>query len=143
MKEKEIFETKVAKVWLGDDGISRVIFLPKGGVTLDEAKEIISIRSKLILEGTKNPVLVDESKNFSITRDARDHFSSMEATEITSALAFLVESKVTRLLVNFFIRINKSTYETKVFTSESKAIKWLKEFLKSPINTEGKCTENY
>lgn len=126
--EKEVIEKEVVKVFLREDSISRVIFLPKVEVTLDDAIKIVSIRSKLS-KGKKYPVLVDTREMSSINRAARQHFSGEEAAKITSALGFLVMSLLSRVLVNLFLGINKPAYKTKFFTSEVKVIEWLKGYI--------------
>jgi len=126
--ENEIIETSTAKVSLREDGIFHLIYSPKAEVKLDDAREIIAAQYK-VLKGKKSPVLVDIREMKSIDREARQYFKSEETVKITSADGIVVGSPVSRVLGSFFLGINKPVYPIKLFTSEAKAIKWLKEFI--------------
>lgn len=52
--ENEIIEARVAKLWVGEDGIVCNIFLPQAEVTPDEVKKIREINTELI-DGTGTP----------------------------------------------------------------------------------------
>ncbi len=62
------------------------------------------------------------------TADARKHFAGEKALVVTSAVAFLISSPFSRIIVNFFMSLDKPKYPTKAFNSEEEAIKWLKRY---------------
>lgn len=124
---ESIIEMRVAKIWFEDDGVIRVIFLPGAEVTLEDMKEINVISTKLS-ENKKVPVFTDIREIKSMTREARLFASSEIAVKVTSAVAALTGTPVSRVLANFFMGINKPPFPTRLFTSEAKALEWLKGF---------------
>jgi hypothetical protein len=70
-------------------------------------------------------VLVDLRGVKSQSREARKHFVSEDAAKVSSAVALLVSSPVSRMVGNFFLRLNVQPTPTELFTSESDAIAWL------------------
>lgn len=98
-------------------------------IGLMEAKEAVRNRIKLA-QNTPMPILIDGRSLFKITKEARDYFSSEEGSELLSAAALIVDSSLTKMLANFFIRINikKPLIPIKLFSDEQEAIKWLEEY---------------
>ena len=45
------------------------------------------------------------------------------------AIALLVGSPLSRVIGNFFVGLNRSTFPLRLFTSEEEAIAWLRTFL--------------
>lgn len=125
--EKEVFEIKTAKIWLGEDGIVYIKILPKSEITLKDIKEQFKIASKLV-NNKRVPFLIDSRGVKSIERGARK-FIQEESEKIVTQLAILIGSYISRLIGNFFIGINKVPYPTKIFTLEDKAIQWLKRHI--------------
>ena len=56
----------------------------------------------------------------------REYFSTEEANKFNAATAILVNSGVSKILGNFFIRAKKQPYPIKLFTKDTVAIDWLK-----------------
>jgi hypothetical protein len=127
MKEK-VSETKGAKLWLGEDGIFRSRTNSESEITVELAREHLEIHTKLT-RGKKTPVLTDIREIKSITRAARVHLSGEEADKVHSALAILTGSQVSKVIGNFFLGLNRPKFPTKMFTSEEKAVEWLKGFV--------------
>ena len=125
--ENEVTLTRMAKIWLGDDGIVRVEYFPGVEETLTNAKENIATIMK-VSKKKKCPVLVDNRNIKSITREARAYYAGEEAAKAMNAAVLLIGSSVNRLIGNFFMNFNKPKYPVKLFTSESNAIEWLKGF---------------
>ena len=71
------------------------------------------------------PLLVDMRQMKKLERGAREHFKVDKGG--VSAMALLVESPVTRMLANFFMRTDPDQTPTRMFTEESAAIDWLRE----------------
>ncbi|MDQ3335699.1 MAG: STAS/SEC14 domain-containing protein [Myxococcota bacterium] len=73
-------------------------------------------------------VLVDMRGVRSQSREARQYFAtSDEALQATLAVALLIGSPVSRVLANFFLRLNPQRIPTALFTAEEAAITWLME----------------
>ncbi len=65
-----------------------------------------------------------------VTPKARELFkSSLKMVQIRKAEAFIVNTLANRLLVNVFLKMAKPSVSTRVFTNETEAVVWLKEFL--------------
>ncbi len=73
-------------------------------------------------------VLVDMRGVRSQTRAARQYFGSNDAEQVTSAVALVIGSPVSRVLANFFLRLHPGRIPTALFTSEDAAIGWLEGF---------------
>jgi hypothetical protein len=126
--ENEIIETRVSKIWLGEDGILRTTFIPDAELTLEDAIEIFHA-SKKVTGGKKAVSLVDARNVKSATSEVRKYGAREETVIYRAAIAVLVSSSITRALGNIFMRLNKPPYPSRLFTTEAEAMEWLKDFL--------------
>ena len=127
--EREEIVTRVSKVWVGEDGIARVIHVPGAEPTLEDAKETMAAYLK-VSKGKRLPLFVDTKKMKSMSREVRLYYSSDEAARVASAVAIIIETPVSRVLGNFFLGLNNPRLPSRLFTSEQEALEWLKGFLK-------------
>ena len=126
--KNEIIRTRMSQIWLDEDGIIRATtILPHAEQTLADAHEIIVAVAK-ISQGKKYPLLSDVRNIKSVDRPAREYFAK-EFDKVVSAAAGLVGSPMTMIMANFFLRVNKPSLPTRLFTSEAEAIEWLKGFI--------------
>lgn len=93
---------------------------------LADAQENVATTS-LLTNQTRMPVLVDLRGVRSQSREARDYFGGPQAAATTLAVALLISSPVSRVLANFFLRLNSTRYPTRLFNDEASAITWLLE----------------
>ncbi len=114
---------------MGEEGIMRQVALPVSEHTLADAKENVEVAAKIV-KGKKVPGLIDIREVKSISREARMHYAGDENAKVLNAVAMLVDSPVSRIIGNFFIGLNKAPFPCKLFSSESAAIEWLREFIK-------------
>ena len=121
--------SKVAKVWLGEDGIVRVIHVPGAEVTLQDAQETMAAYLKLN-NGKKLPLFVDTKTMKSISREARHFYAGDEAAACASAVALIVGTPVSKVLANFYLGLSNPRLPSRLFTDEAEALAWLKGFLK-------------
>ena len=128
MENKEILETAKSKLWLGDDGIVRIIHVPDADVTLADAKETMAAYLK-INQGKHRPLFVDTKTMKSIAREARHYYAGEEAAMVASAVALIVETPVSRVLGNFYIGLSNPHLPSRLFTSEEEALAWLKGYI--------------
>jgi len=128
MKREEIV-TRVSKVWVGEDGIARVIHVPGAELTLEDAKETMAAYLK-VSKGKRLPLFVDTVKMKSITRESRLYYASEETAKTGIAVAIIVGTPVSRVLGNFYLGISSPHLPSRLFTSEQEALEWLKGFLK-------------
>lgn len=118
-------ETPHFKVWLGEDGIIRFRWTPGMHVTLDLAKQTEKPVARFNTKKT-HPLLVFLDGTKSIDRDARICLSNMAGP---SAVALVGVSPIARIIGNMFIGLNRQvTLPLRMFTTEDKAVQWLKGF---------------
>jgi len=126
MNSEEI--VRVAKLWLGEDGIVRIIHVPGAEVTLEDAKETMAAYLKLN-KGKRRPLFVDTKTMKSLAREARKYYAGEEAARVASAVAIIVGTPVSRVLGNFYLGLSNPYLPSRLFSSEEEALKWLKGYL--------------
>ena len=119
---------RVAKLWLGEDGIVRIIHVPGAEVTLEDAKETMAAYLKLN-KGKRLPLFVDTKQMKFLAREARKYYSGEEAAKAASAVAIIIGTPVSRVLGNFYLGLSNPHLPSRLFTSESEALEWLKGYL--------------
>ncbi|MDH5542460.1 MAG: hypothetical protein OEY64_05805 [Nitrospinota bacterium] len=124
----EVIQTRIASIWLGNDGIIRCVNRPDSNETLEDAQAFSSAVKKLSPEKI-HPALADIRNIKSTTREARRHYASI-AQELGPACAILVGSPLTSAIGNFFLKIDRPNIPTKLFYTENAALQWLGGFLK-------------
>lgn len=129
MGEREVVGTE-DRMWLAD-GIVRVAGVAGSEQTRAYAEEAVAMLWK-VAGGTKRPALVDLRRVRSIDREARTYYAGPATVDILSAIALLTGSPLTRVLGNFMIGLNKSVVPTRMFTSESEALTWLRGYVEAP-----------
>jgi hypothetical protein len=116
------------KLWLGEDGIVRIIHIPGAEVTLENAKETMAAYLK-VYKGKRRALLVDTKTMKSIAREARKYYAGPEAAKVASAVALIVATPVSRVLGNFYIGLSNPHLPSRLFSSEDEALEWLKGYL--------------
>ena len=72
-------------------------------------------------------VIVDARAAFHSEADVRDYYTSNEYSKYRYADAFIVKSLAVRLMVNFYISVNKPSIPTKTFANPDQAVRWINE----------------
>ena len=100
------------------------------GVDL-ESEDIVGMASAFreLAKGQKFAVLLDATKLFTVSSEAKALIASKEFSFDRLAAAFVTRSLANRLIGNFFIKFNKPPTPTKLFSEEEPAIEWLKELV--------------
>ncbi len=93
-------------------------------MTLTDAEEALAATAQ-VANYVRARVLVDSRGLRSQSKDARDHFVSADAERVSSRVALLVGSPVSRMIGNFFIRRQPHRTPTRLFSDEGEAISWL------------------
>lgn len=114
--------------WMGEDGIARTKVKPGAEVTVDFAREN-STAVNALFTGKKYPLLIDARGIKSMTRDARNQFSTKGRETNVLAFGIVIGSPLSRVIGNFFMGINKPAVPTRLFDNEEDAEKWLKFYL--------------
>ena len=118
-----------ADIQLLDLGIIKVDMLDGFTIDLEESVQI-NIAEGELLNGVPSSGLVlmvaDSTTQF--TNDARSFSASKEGLRFSLAEALVVKTLAQRLVVNFYLKINKPSVPSKAFDSEESAIEWLLSF---------------
>ncbi|MBF0352680.1 MAG: hypothetical protein HQM11_16730 [SAR324 cluster bacterium] len=125
--DSEIVRGSQCKGFRGEDGIVRMIYETNAQLVLEDARNNVELVNKLT-GNKKRPLLVDARHSKSVDKAARAYLAS-EGAKNLSAFAILVESPLSRMIGNFFIGLDKGPIPTRLFTSETEALRWLGEFL--------------
>lgn len=97
-------------------------------ITLEDAEELIRIGTE-ITKGLRVGALVDASANFTDTNESRKYFAEQTAARQFAAVAIVTKSLAQRLIVNFYINVNRPNVPTRMFGDKDEAMKWLRKTL--------------
>lgn len=128
MENREVVVITKASMWLGEDGVVRIIWVSGAEVTLADAEESMAAY-KTINEGKRRPMVVDTSTMKSLAREARHYYASEEAARVASAVGLIVGTPVSRVLGNFYLGLSNPRLPTRLFASEDEALEWLKGYI--------------
>ncbi|MBB4119913.1 hypothetical protein GGR32_002225 [Mesonia hippocampi] len=109
-----------------DEDILYFTYFPITNFDINLAEAIVSDRLHL-QKDQAYPVLCDMSNINYPNLEARRYLAT-QGSLLIKAVAYLVSSKISAQLTNFFIRVNHPPIPTKVFTDKEQAITYLKLF---------------
>jgi len=122
----EAITTRTGKIWLRADGIVQAVLIsPNSQHSLEDAQANIAAVAALH-PAKRRPMLIDMRAAQKIEREVRVYYSSVE---VSTARALLVGSPVSQVIANFFISLGRHPVPTRLFTSETEAVAWLKNFI--------------
>ncbi len=116
--------TRCCTFELDPRGFVRATMKPGAEMDLPDAQEAL-VATQRVFGGKRGPVLVDSRGLKYQTKAAREHFVGEEAEQVSSAVALLVGSPVSRMIGNFFLGKQSHRSPTRLFTAEPEAIAWL------------------
>jgi len=122
-------DLKKFTVSLRSDGIMQFTVKHETNLEVTDVKAIVNTVGK-IGKGKKFPNLVVIPAGVTFDKEAREFSAREEANVYTIADAFVIKSLAHKLIGNFYINFDKPVRPTKLFNSQTKAVKWLKTFLK-------------
>jgi hypothetical protein len=125
--EAQVFRTRTAEIWIGDDGIVRVVSRPGAVHEVQDARENLAA-----IPGDElrpRPVLVDIRRIGGLRRGAREVYSSSRENPDSNAIALLVSSTLSKAIGNFFIGLRAVQIPTRLFVDYARALDWLSGFL--------------
>lgn len=111
-----------------DDDIFIIRYLSHGPVTLETAKMMVKFRKEMT-NGDECKLLVVFPRIQDASKDARAYLSTHEATEGIIGSAIVTDSIITKVIINFFLKIDagsKIDFPVRTFKSETSARKWLR-----------------
>jgi hypothetical protein len=118
--------TDIAELYYIEEDIFFTRLLQEKEIDLDKAKANFEA-SKLITKGRRYAAFTDGRGFMSITKEAMAYGGTPEVNDPVIAHAILINSLANRLLGNFIIKFHKPAAPTRIFTSESEALEWLRE----------------
>lgn len=121
-------KTRTCEIFVDEFGILHVKFF--GGVIIDKEDAVDNFLVARHLTKAKRVLKLVDSRNiYHIKKDARAYVEKQKSSRIHIAKAILVNSFIKKYLMEFFQSLENSEFPVKIFTSEKKAIDWLKSFL--------------
>ena len=97
-------------------------------VILDLPAAVYVVKERLLLhEGRSLPVLCDVRHIKEVNKAARSYLS-IEGSILVKAVAFIVDSPVSEMLSEFYLRTNTPTIPTKAFNNFDVALKFLNQY---------------
>ena len=120
----DIYEITVGKLSVYE-GIIRLQLNDRADIEVHHIDEIYKANQRLS-EGSKYSLLVIIGKYTNVSPEARELAANKELSKNRTSLAFVTDSLAHKLVVNFFIKFNRPSTPTKLFTDEEEAIRWLK-----------------
>jgi hypothetical protein len=132
-REKGVITHPKFRMWLRPDGIVQLVWIPRTTALLEDATAALEAMAQ-ITAGRRSPLLVDMRDTGPQDRSARAEWTSR--TDLSSGVAMIVGTPLSRMMGNLFIRMNKPPFPARLFDNEAPAIAWLKEFVgeRSPLN---------
>lgn len=92
-----------------------------------------AIKKKLeLFHGKSFPVVSDMRNVKTSTRESRQRMSEPDAAIGVKAVAVIINSRVQKVMFNFFSAINKRPAPARVFANKEDAVKWAKRFVDHP-----------
>lgn len=130
MKEN-YFENEFAEFWI-ENGI--MFFIYKRGVKVNQrvAERVVSDRIKL-QNGVAYPVFCDMTGIKDSDKAGRDYLAK-EGSALVTAVAALIDSPVTKIMLNFYLNINRPITPTRMFTVKSEALAFLESYKKQGVS---------
>ena len=119
--------TAIGGLSLDDDGILEVSFWDDAEIDVTNMNELLSEQVELLKEheGLVG-LLADATPIRSMTRAAMQQTVSHPANSKTAAVAIVVNSPISRVLGNFYIRLTKHPYPARLFREDQEARGWLR-----------------
>lgn len=119
------FENEYATYSL-EDGILYITY--NKDVVLDLPAAVYVVKDRLLIhEGRSLPVICDIRQISEINKAARTYLS-IEGSTLIKAVAFIVESPVSEMLSEFYLRTSKPPIPTESFNDIEQALKFLNKF---------------
>lgn len=121
-------ETSVSILTIHENGVGHTHF--KDNITMEIPEQLEHLKALIVLtNGHPTPFIVTIGKRVAISHEARENSILIEEQAPTNAVALIVLNLGYRLVVDFYLKINKPKTPYKVFTDKEKAIEWCLQFV--------------
>lgn len=117
------FTTRTAKISL-EEGYLKIVMLPNVVIDAEDALDNMLV-VKNLSAGKKTLKLVDARGNWSMTPEARKVSKKNFSPETTIARAYIVDSFLTKVMLNFLRSFSEKKVPEEFFNHEKDAVDWL------------------
>jgi hypothetical protein len=118
--------TAVADVYVEADGTMVLRFREQARLVGEQGVEVVRAHVAAA-RGRKLRTLADVRGIVASDRQTRQLAAGPAVAAVTSRMAVLVGDPLSRMLGNFFLRVSRPAYPTRIFTDEAAARRWLAE----------------
>jgi hypothetical protein len=115
---------------LREDGIVQIDIIPDSEISVEEIEEGTNFVLDR-LNSTKAPVLFIANEFSLPSKESREYLAQKESLPYSLADAYVINSFPQKLAANFYLKVNKPSRPTKMFTNTEEALKWLKTYIKA------------
>ena len=122
----DFYENEYAQFWIAND-ILFFEYKPNIILGLEVAKIVVADRIHFQNEESF-PVLCDVRGIVNTDKSGRDYLAR-SGSVLTKAVGLIVNQKVSLTIGNFYLRINKPTVPTQLFTDKDDALAYLEKFI--------------
>lgn len=131
-----MIETSVAFINMIDSDILRIEYKPDVYVDLEQFDENMkAYRQLMTTERVFLLTVVNPGAEMSL--EVRNLFASKERSKFKIAEAFVISTLAHKIMADFVLRVQRPHHKISVFTTEEKAIEWLKK-IRVKYYAEGK-----
>jgi hypothetical protein len=123
------FTTRTAKISLEKEGYIKIKMLPGNVVDAEDALDNMLV-IKNLSAGKKMLKLVDAREKWSMTSEARKVSKKNFSHETTLARAYIVDSFLTKVMLNFLRSFSEKKVPEEFFNHEEEAVTWLLTYKK-------------
>jgi hypothetical protein len=111
-------------VHIEQDGIVRIDYRAYDRVTLSVAQQAYE-KQLAVSRDEQRPVLIFGQSVMALEDDVAEFVAGNEVKSLTKAAAILTKSFVEEQMGNMYLMFNAPPFPTRLFTSESVALRWL------------------
>lgn len=127
MDKSRIVKSTIAEISF-DNGIIYIDYYPMQEANLENAEELVNLIKTNFADVLPALLLSDISKLKNTTKEARDYIGSDAVAPLLKASAVIANSLLSKIIGNLFLKFNKPTYPTKLFSDKQAALLWLETY---------------
>jgi hypothetical protein len=121
-----MIETSVAYISLIDEDILRIEFKPDVYVDLPQFEENLRAYKEL-MKTDRVFLLTLVHAGAEMSLEVRNQFSSKERSAFKISEAFVISTLAHKIVANFILKLQMPPHRISVFSTEEKAMEWLKK----------------
>lgn len=110
-------------------------------IFLDIATAKSVVKQRLDLQAGKTYPYVMHLNNLKVESKEVRMYMATEGTKGLSCGAFVVKNNRERILLNFFLMVDKPALPSRFFTNEADAIEWAKKYIETDTTTNATSTK--